>query len=184
MNTKNNQRFKGTEQTIRNAFLELLGEQSLDRVTVGDICKKANVNRSTFYAHHDSAASLLEKMDADMSRQLTELFKAAENEEGPYHDRYLMPYLLFLQEHKAFYRAYFRNSETYNFKHDLLSFARMAILHRLKNISEDPERVELTLTYYTAGIYALIREWVMRDSALSPAELADVLRHAVADANL
>ena len=70
MNVKNNQRFQETERKIKNAFLDLLGTRALDDVTVGDICAAAAVNRSTFYAHYDSAEALLEAMDEDMTRRL------------------------------------------------------------------------------------------------------------------
>lgn len=44
-------RVKRSRLLIENAFLELLGEKSLSKVTVGDIATRAGVNRSTFYTH-------------------------------------------------------------------------------------------------------------------------------------
>lgn len=40
-----------TKEIIANAFLALIKEKSPDKVTIIDICKKANVSRETFYYH-------------------------------------------------------------------------------------------------------------------------------------
>ncbi|MBO5365138.1 MAG: TetR family transcriptional regulator, partial [Peptococcaceae bacterium] len=37
---------------IRQAFLELLQEKPYEKITVTDIAQRADLNRSTFYAHY------------------------------------------------------------------------------------------------------------------------------------
>lgn len=51
MNTKNNRRRESIER-IEKAFLELLQAKELHEVTVSDICKSCELNRSTFYANY------------------------------------------------------------------------------------------------------------------------------------
>ncbi len=180
MNVKNNQRFQETERKIQNAFLDLLGSRSLDDITVGDICFRANVNRSTFYAHYDSAETLLEAMDEAMSRQLMAVFENRTAEATTNRDRYLIPYLYFLLEHQAFYRAYFRNSNRYSFKHDLHTICRRSLQNCLQDRAKE-DNIDLIVTYHTAGIHALIREWVNRNFDLTPEQLADVLQRCDPD---
>lgn len=45
-------RVRRTRQLIEDAFLELLGEKTLHAMTVGDITKRAEINRATFYSHY------------------------------------------------------------------------------------------------------------------------------------
>ena len=49
MNIKNNRRRRASRDAIENIFIELLQTKSLIEITVSDICKKAGLNRSTFY---------------------------------------------------------------------------------------------------------------------------------------
>lgn len=51
MNTKNNQRFKDTEIRMQSVMLEFMKHMEFEKITVKKICEKAQVNRSTFYAH-------------------------------------------------------------------------------------------------------------------------------------
>lgn len=176
MNTKNNQRFQDTERKIKRSFLDLLYTHPLRTVPVGDVCRVAAVNRSTFYAHYDSAEMLLEAMNEDMTRQLAAVFEQQDNASANDRTRYLIPYLYFLLEHKDFYRAYFCNSRQYSFKHDLQTICRRSLQRCMeKSLPQEAQQADLILTYHTAGIYALIRAWVNRDFDLSPEELADVL---------
>ena len=43
-----------SKKLITDALGELLDEKTLDKITVTDIVKKANINRGTFYAHYDN----------------------------------------------------------------------------------------------------------------------------------
>ena len=47
-----NLRIKYTKMFLKNAILELLKEKPLNKITIQELCDKAEVNRSTFYAHY------------------------------------------------------------------------------------------------------------------------------------
>lgn len=51
-NQKNDRRSQRTRSLIDRAFVELLVEKTYDTITVQDIIDRANVGRSTFYAHY------------------------------------------------------------------------------------------------------------------------------------
>ena len=181
MNTKNNLRFQETEQKIQSAFLQLLSEQPLHTITVGVICKKAAINRSTFYAHHENAEQLLSAIDACMSKDLHSIFEDSGEVPVPsYRDRFLMPYLQFLMQHKDFYRAYFQNAACFDCRNDLYTTCQKSLLYYLEEPDfRTPEKKNLILSYYTAGIFALIREWVQCDCAPAPDEVAEMLQRCV-----
>ncbi len=40
-----------TKEIIANAFLQLASEKSPDKITIIDICRRANISRETFYYH-------------------------------------------------------------------------------------------------------------------------------------
>lgn len=44
-------RVRRTRLLIEEAFLELLGEKTLQALTVGEITRRAGINRATFYSH-------------------------------------------------------------------------------------------------------------------------------------
>ena len=50
--TGKDQRTQLTYSLLRQAFTDLLKQKPIQRITVKELCQKAGVNRSTFYAHY------------------------------------------------------------------------------------------------------------------------------------
>lgn len=51
-----------SRRLIHQAFLELLQEKPFEKITVTDIVKRADINRSTFYAHYPDVRGLVEEI--------------------------------------------------------------------------------------------------------------------------
>ena len=59
---KRNRREEYTLRTIRETFLTLLAKQSIERISVGELCELADINRSTFYRHYADVYALLDEI--------------------------------------------------------------------------------------------------------------------------
>ena len=55
-----------SRKLIRQAFVELLKEKSFEKITVTDIVKEADINRSTFYAHYPDVFGLIEEIQLEV----------------------------------------------------------------------------------------------------------------------
>jgi AcrR family transcriptional regulator len=102
MTDKNDRRSQRTRQALSNALVELIQEKDYSTITVNDIIERANVGRSTFYAHYQTKDDLL----LDQMDRVIELLSqdVAHPEEFPY-----FPSLGFLQhvggEHYELYKS-------------------------------------------------------------------------------
>ncbi|MBM7643394.1 TetR/AcrR family transcriptional regulator [Streptococcus loxodontisalivarius] len=63
-------RVRKSKQAIFQAFLDLLNEKGYDKLTVQEIIDRADVGRSTFYAHYESKDFLLEELCQDLFHHL------------------------------------------------------------------------------------------------------------------
>ena len=62
-----------TEKIIREAFLLLLREKPVGRITVTELIQKAGINRTTFYKHYLDIPDLLEKTENELLDSLRQL---------------------------------------------------------------------------------------------------------------
>lgn len=69
-------RVQKTRKLLQNALIELVAEKGYESVTVGEILDKANVGRSTFYAHFQDKDQLLHSI----LDRLDELFEQHEKQ--------------------------------------------------------------------------------------------------------
>ncbi|MCB0097425.1 MAG: TetR/AcrR family transcriptional regulator, partial [Caldilineaceae bacterium] len=58
-NPKPDRRIQKTRRALQDALLTLIVERRYDKITVQDILDRANVGRSTFYAHYRDKDDLL-----------------------------------------------------------------------------------------------------------------------------
>jgi AcrR family transcriptional regulator len=62
-------RVRRTHTLLQEALIELAAERGFDAVTVGDIAKRAGVNRATFYRHYQDKYDLLEQIFQEVISQ-------------------------------------------------------------------------------------------------------------------
>lgn len=67
-----NEMNKKTQNTIQNAFIDLLMEKDLSKITIRDIADYAQVNRGTVYFHYEDKYDLLAKIEERLITQLEE----------------------------------------------------------------------------------------------------------------
>ena len=71
---KQDRRSQRTRRLVISAMMELLSEKRYDAITVQDLLDRADIGRSTFYAHYfdkeDVLASLVEQMLETLSQEL------------------------------------------------------------------------------------------------------------------
>ena len=60
---KTDRRVKYTKQAIRDSFLKLLSEKPIEKISVTEICREAEINRGTFYSHYTNPYDLSERAD-------------------------------------------------------------------------------------------------------------------------
>ena len=68
MKAKNmNSSAKKTQSLIRNTFAMLISEKKeLSKITVSELVKRANINRSTFYSHYDDIYGVAEEYENEL----------------------------------------------------------------------------------------------------------------------
>lgn len=59
-----------TKRAIQSAFLELLDQRTLSRITVKDITDICGINRNTFYYHYQDIPALIEEICSDAVEQI------------------------------------------------------------------------------------------------------------------
>ena len=70
MKNINDLRVKKTRRSICTAFISLQDERGIDALTIRDITDRAGVNRSTFYAHFHDLFDLREQLETEVLRDL------------------------------------------------------------------------------------------------------------------
>lgn len=170
MNTKNNQRYKSGDKKIETAFLSLIYNKSYEDIKIIDICKSAQINRSTFYAHYDDINDLVVKIENKFASSVSAIFECGTRWE---HQAFVEMFE-FIKKNKYFYKA-FLNIPYITFaekKH------KEHILGNIKNenlLKIDDVDLFYRSNFFGAGVKELCRLWLERDCAETPEQMASII---------
>ena len=65
-------RVKKTERAIRSAFFALVQEKPIEKITVREIAARAEINKTTFYAHYETVYALIAALEQEAVDEILE----------------------------------------------------------------------------------------------------------------
>jgi AcrR family transcriptional regulator len=154
-------RVERTRQSLQNALSELILEKGYEKVTVQDVIDRANVGRSTFYAHFESLDQLLLSGFEPLRAQFEDFLSGAEfDHESPW----ALSLTMFQQVQKQ-KGGYITLTHVQKFLYGyLLDHLKSALPKRNKNIP--PE----LLAHYVASSFIALMTWWIDNNYPFPAE--------------
>lgn len=168
---KSESKYFNTASLMDEALLCLLEKKDFEYITVKEICKKAGVNRSTFYLHYENVNDLLAETIELINKKFLLVFqdKKKKIKNIPCMKKedlifispeYLTPYLEFIKQNQRIFRTTCRNPKLFEAEK---TFTKMyaeifkPILNKFNLSLQDQSYV---FEFYAHGILAIIMKWV------------------------
>ena len=188
---KSESKYFNTALLMDEALISLLAVKDLEYITIKEICKKAGVNRSTFYLHYDTVADLANEALETVNRRFLSYFDQnakiiSDNisEKEPKDlifitQDYLKPYLQFIYDNKNVYRAAFCSPNGMQ-ANTRFRYLKEHILTPILSKFEIPESVhKYYIAYYIQGITAIIKVWLNSDCTDAVDTISDLIEQCV-----
>ena len=171
MNTKNNSRAKTTKETFKNVLIDLLLEdQKIEQITVTQICSRAGINRSTFYAHYDIPTDIMKEIEKEVLVNYRECIAQIAQS-----DKNRIIYLLrFIKENARIFRVLLNDTRGNAF-YEMNIESTLLELEQVKNIVREPRFVPYIYDYLLNGSATVLLDWIDSNFELSEKELAEFL---------
>lgn len=167
MNTKNNRRRKESIEKIEKGFIELLQTRELKEISVSDLCKKADVNRSTFYANYVDLLELADTIREKLEENLTQLY-AEEISQGFNSNDYLRLFR-HIRDNQLFYRTYFKLG--YDNQYQIMTYDR-----ELARQHFDGRFIEYHMEFFKNGFTKIVKMWLQRGCEETPEEMFEIIQ--------
>lgn len=167
MNTPNNKRKKESLERIEKVFIELLQTKALNEISVSDICKRAELNRTTFYANYPDIYGLADAIRDKLEVAVSDLYRD-EITQGFNSNDYLKLFR-HIQENQIFYQTYFKLG--YDNKYRIISYDT-----GLAKIHFHNKHIEYHMEFFKAGITQIIKMWLKNGCKESPEEMFEIIK--------
>lgn len=152
-----------SRQMIRNAYMELLQEKPYEKITATDVIQRADINRSTFYAHYPDVRGIMDEIMAeitDMFRRMLQTVDFSVFFQDP------MPILRevmdFLQQNHQMYRMLLQSSRAQE-QLDQLKKVLITQVMETPNLpvqNMDPVAVAIRVRMLLGGLIDTYQQWL------------------------
>ncbi|MGN1137154.1 MAG: TetR/AcrR family transcriptional regulator [Oscillospiraceae bacterium] len=168
---KEDQRVRLSKQMLRNALISLLKEKTINKISVREICNRAEINRTTFYKYYGSQYDLLADIENNVLGELSERMK-----NGSGTERLLPGILAFIEENSEVCRLLINNNVDPEFPKRVFNMPE--IREHLSDVTNDADFSEYSDYMYeflVCGGFSVITKWINNEKRETPYELADFI---------
>ncbi|WP_187274356.1 TetR/AcrR family transcriptional regulator [Paenibacillus sp. N3.4] len=166
-----------TRQLIRDAFIELLQEIELERITVNRIAERATINRVTFYLHYRDIPHMLERLADDMVNNIHAILKEIPNPPG-FNMQIMVKMLDHIAENSKFYKVLLASKRIPIFTERLMKLIADFITNRMDKLEASSTlniQKDIAIWYGSSAIIGTIVCWLRNDLPYTPLFLATQL---------
>lgn len=172
-------RVRRTRRLLRDALLALMRERHYDDITVQDILDRADVGRSTFYAHfYDKDDLLLTGL-----QEIRDLFERRGDADGHSEGSLSLELFRHVRQYEGIYSALAGNRAGER----VIQHVHRSIAEHLRGrldrfVPAGPELSpprDVLVAYLENTLVALLKWWLERGSAYSPEQMSSMFRSLV-----
>lgn len=173
---KNDRRVAYTKMVLKESLLELIREKPVGKISVKEICERADINRATFYSHFNDVYDMLNQIESELyetisqtldkgwrSGSITELLKAVCTD---------------IKRNGDVCKVILSDNGDKDFLNRILYVAQDKCVSDWKALAPkaDTGKLEKIYSFFSHGSVAVILSWVRSGMKESPAEIASFIQ--------
>ncbi len=176
-------RVRKSKRAIKQAFIQLLKENNLDRITIQQISDLADVNRGTFYLNYEDKYALLDEMENEQIekikgfvdiRKMDLSTKNSDRFIEDFANKIIKNVITHIEHNIEFYQVILNLERKSRIEEQLADIVRSNIKHLIgnkDNVYGIPENYYLS--YVVGSMMSMIKYWVSDENRVSVEELVN-----------
>lgn len=167
MNIPNNKRKRESIEKIENVFLHLLQTKELNEIHVSDICKRAELNRTTFYANYTDIYDLADSIRDKLEASLSDIYQ---NEiMTDYNSNDYLKLFHHIQANQIFYQTYFKLG--YDEQYKIVTYDTELAKKHFQN-----RFIDYHIAFFKSGLTKIIKIWLQNGCQETPEEMFEIIQ--------
>ncbi|MDF2936801.1 MAG: transcriptional regulator, TetR family [Paenibacillaceae bacterium] len=164
-----------TRMVLQDSLMELMRDKPINKITIKELCEKADLNRTTFYAHYTDQYDLLRKIGDDSlawaKAAATELIAKTEAHETK---KVLEGICHYFAQNSKYLQVLMSERGDLDFQKELLTLIYQEC--GINSMAETSgEKAELYFRFVVMGCVGLIQHWLKTGLKQTPEEIAEII---------
>lgn len=173
---KENQRVAISKRLLKDGVMKLLQKKHIEDVSVSELCEVSAINRTTFYRHYQTPHDVLMEIELDFMHEFYEVPTPTKSM-GDIRS-HAVRMCNFLYDNKETAKLFIRNNTDDDFRLLFQNFADAFVSARTvhyKGKAVNENTLRLMTTFFSYGIYSIVRQWLIEEILMTPDEVADLI---------
>lgn len=171
-------RVKYTRMVLNESLIRFLESKDIAKITVTQICKDADINRSTYYAHFTDPFDQLAQLKAELLNDVAEYTQRIDLRQIPAIKRtylVLKNLLEYVESKRHIFRILLEKSGDHNLQHEILRILgeKAFAMDEEPELSEDERNYRMI--YASNGCFGMFYHWLMSETPISCDQLARMM---------
>ena len=172
---KVDRRVQYTKMVLRQSFIDLLEKYPISKITIKSICEKADINRTTFYAHYADQYDLLNQIKQEL---IDDVHVYLAN--FTFHDnksesvQLLNKIFEYIKENSKICSVLLNDTTDTAFYEQIMAIVQNLCMEQLTKKTFNQNTVDYIISFAATGSIGLIRKWLdtgMKEPTYTMAEI-------------
>lgn len=171
---KTDARIINSKKYLKEALLSLLSEMKISEIKVVSLCKRAEINRATFYSHYNNVYELFDETINDFMNDICKVVSKL-NENIPKEEKKLMyrNLIKYIDKNSELFIMYFENSKNIELSSEQSYELQQKIHQKIKSNNEMLSKYIVNYYIYSGG--AILYTWLKNGKKESYEEIGKIL---------
>lgn len=176
MNKKDNQRVRLTKRIFRESLINLLQTKPIHQITVSELCKYSELNRSTFYKYYNNVYDMLLEIKTEIMVHANECISSIDVSDTTAIIKPIYQLLCYIDDNADLYRLILHNDVGNDILGQMIDNAFELLRDNFSIIKCDIEKHrEYIFSYLISGSITIIKNWLDGGQKESIKEITDLI---------
>ncbi len=181
---KNDLRVRNTKKRLRQTFAQIMSEKPLQSITVAELCVRAEINRSTFYAHYSDIYDLQQKLELEIYAEFQTTLSQVALTDNHSEDKvpiFMLTIFSFLKRNADMCAVFLGPHSDRQFVMNLLDTAKETTMVQYGQLYKkaSTHQLELFYTFIAYGCIGLLEYWMKNKFQESVEEMAQLANQMI-----
>ncbi|MDF9824035.1 AcrR family transcriptional regulator [Breznakia sp. PF5-3] len=171
---KVDRRIKYTKMVIQESLLQLIKEKPIAKISIKELCEKADVNRGTFYNHYQDVYDVLDNIQSKVSKEIIEsvtVYLQSTKKQITDFSLYLFEYL---DKNREIFKILLSKNANGDFIDNIYFLVQDTVMKdwKQKNPKIDDKTLKMMFHYIAYGSISILQLWIENDLQTTPEEMS------------
>ena len=161
---------------LKESLIGLMANKSIHKISIREICDRAQINRTTFYKYYGSQYDLLKEMENEALTQVDSYLGAGEGNNMDL----LTKIVAYIHDNLNLCRLLINNAVNSEFAEKLFNLPKIKrLLSEQLSVQYNSDELDYMYQFVVNGGFSIIKRWINKDQREAPERIAVVLVNAL-----